>query len=630
MFEIKSRSLTLLKGLGISFCIFSVSRIVYFIFNFNDFAFYPIKNLVWAFTIGIWFDSVPVFYYNILFIFILILPHPWFHKNWFKQLVIWTFLFGNSIATFQNFIDSAYFPYNKKRTGAEIFLLSKEWNTSQLLSYALDFWYMFLLFFIVIYISYLILQSKLFSLSAKNQGLKVHKNFIFSFFQWAGFILITVGITLIGMRGGIGLIPLRTFDASRYVNMALVPLAVNTPLQLISTIESNTTPEFNFMEEREALEIIKPERLYNQSAFEKKNVVIIIVESLGKEYMGFYNNGKGYTPFLDSLCHKSLTFNYSFANGTTSMDAPPALFSGIANLLDDSYIISRHNTNSPCSIGKLLAKQGYNSSFYHAGENGTMGFDNFISLAKMGEYYGLDDYPNKKDYDGLWGIFDEPYLSYYADELTQKKQPFVSSVFTLSSHHPYTIPEKYKNKLPQGTIGIHKSIAYADLSLKNFFLKCEKLPWFNNTLFVITGDHTSDSENPLYQTPTGRYAVPFIFYCPRNNGVEEKKDNVMQQSILLPTIMDYLHYPSSFNSLGNSALRNGSYAIFYSGGSYTMLQNNHALVMSPSRQTYLYDYVKDPYMQNEIGDNSILKQNMDLTLKSYLQLFVKQMKEDAF
>ena len=293
MYEIKSRILTLLKGLGISFCIFSVCRIVYFVFNYQDFAFYPIKSLSYIFIIGVWFDSVPVFYYNILFILLIIIPHPWFQKNWFKQLLIWTFLFGNSVATFQNFTDAAYFPYNKKRTGVEIFHLAKEWNSSQLLSYALDFWYMFFLFFIIIFISYLILQKKLLSTAVEKKETKSNNNLIFYTLKWIGFILITVGITLIGMRGGIGLIPLRTFDASRYVNMALVPLAVNTPLQLISTIESNITPEFHFVEDSKAFKTIMPEKLYNQSVFEKKNVVIIIVESLGKEYMGYYNNGNG-------------------------------------------------------------------------------------------------------------------------------------------------------------------------------------------------------------------------------------------------------------------------------------------------------------------------------------------------
>ncbi len=630
MYEIKSRSLVLLKGLGISFCIFSVCRIVYLIYNFQDFCYYPIIDLLWVFTVGVWFDSVPVFYYNIILILILIIPHPWLYKNWFKQFLIWVFLFGNSIATFQNFTDAAYFPYNKKRTGAEIFHLAKEWNASQLISYVLDFWYMFFIFFLVLYLSYQILLSTLYSIQKENKKSIKTENFKILILQWIGFILLTTGITLIGMRGGLGLIPLRTFDASRYVNMALVPLAVNTPLQLISTIESHITPEFNFLTEAEALKIIQPVKVYNQKPFQKKNVVIIIVESLGKEYMGFYNNGKGYTPFLDSLCRISLTFSNSFANGTTSMDAPPAVFSGIPNLLNDSYIVSRHNTNTPTSIGKLLSEQGYNSSFYHAGENGTMGFDNFISLTGMGDYYGLNDYPDKKDYDGLWGIFDEPYLSYFADKLTKRKQPFISSIFTLSSHHPYTIPVKYKGKLPEGSIPIHKSIAYADLSLKNFFIKCRKKPWFDNTLFVITGDHTSDTENPLYQTPTGRYAIPFIFYYPQNSGLAEQNENVMQQSLLLPTIMDYLHYPDSFNCLGNSALRKDSYAIFYSGGSYTLLQNNYAMVMSPSQQTHLYDYKKDPYMLNEISENSLTKQNMDLLLKAYLQLFVKKMKENTF
>jgi phosphoglycerol transferase MdoB-like AlkP superfamily enzyme len=433
------------------------------------------------------------------------------------------------------------------------------------------------------------------------------------------------------LRGGFGLIPLRTFDAGRYVNSGLVPLTINTPFQLICTIEGNDAPNFQFMTNKEAETIIQPIKNLPNDKFLKKNIVIIIVESLGKEYMGFYNNGKGYTPFLDSLCTKSLTYKNSFANGTISMDAPPSIFSGIPNIMEDSYIISQFNINSPESIGSILSKEGYNSSFYHGGKNGTMGFDNFISQSGMGHYFGLDQYPNKEDYDGKWGIFDEPYLQYYADELSHKTQPFISSVFTLSSHHPYTVPAKHSTLLPKGSLPIHQSIGYADLALKKFFSTAQKQPWYSNTLFIITADHTSDSEKPDYQTLLGRYSIPFIFFDPQSKEGEIDSTHIIQHASLPATILSQLYYNKPFFSVNNPANDSSTFAVFHSNGFYQLLEDNWLLMMSQNEEYSLFDWKKDPQIRTNLAsENKKTTEQLKLKLQAYLQTSINRFKDNTF
>ena len=94
-----------------------------------------------------------------------------------------------------------------------------------------------------------------------------------------------------------------------------------------------------------------------------------------------------------------------------------------------------------------------------------MRFDAFAYKVGFQKYYGKDEYNNNDDYDGQWGIFDEPFLDYFGKETSKLKEPFLSSVFTLSSHHPFTIPKKHKGEFPKGPSPFHETIGYVDYSL---------------------------------------------------------------------------------------------------------------------------------------------------------------------
>ena len=136
-----------------------------------------------------------------------------------------------------------------------------------------------------------------------------------------------------------------------------------------------------------------------------KNIVIIIVESLSAEFTGIGNPGHGYTPFLDSLAEKGLYFKNRFANGRRSIDAPPSILAGLPHLRDETFFCAEFKTLH--GLGTVLKSHGYNTSFFHGGKNGTMFFDVFSRRMGFDDYYGLNEYPNPQDSDGIWGIYDE-------------------------------------------------------------------------------------------------------------------------------------------------------------------------------------------------------------------------------
>jgi phosphoglycerol transferase MdoB-like AlkP superfamily enzyme len=364
---------------------------------------------------------------------------------------------------------------------------------------------------------------------------------------------------------------------------------------------------------------------------------VIILESFSKEYIGGLNktidNGryKGYTPFLDSLIKESLVFTSAFANGKRSIEAIPAVLAGIPSLMNDAYITSMYAGNNINSIASVLKKRNYSSAFFHGGTNGTMGFDAFAKLASFDKYYGRTEYNNDKDYDGKWGIFDEPFLQYMAGVLDKSPKPFIAGVFTLSSHHPYKVPDKYASIFPKGKLPIHQSIYYSDYSLRKFFNKLSQMSWFDSTLFVITADHTSELSFPQYETRVGMYCVPIIFYQ-HNSGLKGNCETVIQQADITPTILDYLNCDVPFVAFGESALDSSEnhFAISFVNETYQLIYKNYALVFDGTKGVSLYDRAKDTLMKNNLIESSpAVKKELEKEVKAIIQSYNQRlMKND--
>ncbi len=201
-----------------------------------------------------------------------------------------------------------------------------------------------------------------------------------------------------------------------------------------------------------------------------------------------------------------------------------------------------------------------------------MGFDNFSKMAGYDYYVGRNEYGNA-DYDGTWGVYDGPFMQFFCKRLSEFNQPFVTTFFSLSSHHPYAIPDSLTSKLPKGDQPIYQALSYADYSLKQFFNCAKKQSWFDQTIFVITADHTGPSFNSKYQSRTGIYAIPILYYIPSDTTFKGQYAPTTQQIDIVPTILDYMHYPEKYKSFGNSILQPNSqtWAVNYINGYYQLI-----------------------------------------------------------
>lgn len=387
--------------------------------------------------------------------------------------------------------------------------------------------------------------------------------------------ILLFGIFLI--RGGWQAKPLLPTHAYSYQPVTLANVVLNSGMTLLRTpMAKIEKPLKDFADMREIRQVLELPR--NTSLPMKKlNVVVIIVESLAAEYIGYLNKGVGYTPFLDSFIKDAVVFRDSYANGRRSIDAMPAIFAAIPAWRDQPFIKSPFATNHIRPLPRELKKHGYSSAFFHGASTGSMHFDVFAKMAGFDSYYGRENYPNTGDDDGHWGIFDEPFLKFASTTLSTMPEPFLAGIFTLTSHNPFIIPEQYKDRFPKGTLSIHESIGYADHSLKEFFATASSQPWFGNTIFVITGDHTSLSDNPSYNSFPGRFKVPIIFYDPSGRLPKSVEGKTASHIDITPTVFGLLGIEFKKNWLMGGPLFDPNWQ-----GRFIQSENDRWLLRDPS------------------------------------------------
>ncbi len=488
-----------------------------------------------------------------------------------------------------NCVDFGYFRFTKKRSTSDLFeQIGGQTDMAKLLpQYILDFWWVLLIYIILI-----IVLVKLFK---KVKPLVLQKYVFANIKQWIliffAFILFS-GCIVLGIRGGLQRIPIDIVNAGSVTIPEEVPIVLNTPFTLIKSVGQLSVEKYNFYDEAFIKANFKPIHHFKDSTFKKQNVVVLLLESFSKEYTKIGRN-KDLTPFLDSLMDHSLVFTNAYSNGSKSIEGIPAILSSLPSLMENPFINSIYANNNQTSFATLLGKEGYTTAFFHGGINGTMNFDDWAPSAGYSNYFGKKEYGNDDDFDGFWGIWDEPFLQYSIKKMSEFKQPFHSAIFTLSSHHPYYVPAKYKDKFKKGPLENSESIRYADYSLKQFFNAAKKETWYNNTLFVLCADHASISEDPFYSNVVGNQSIPVLFFKP-DNSLKGINNKTFSQMDVLPTAMNLLGYNKPFYALGQpftDTVSRKSY--FYANSSHYVYNDSMVYSFSMPELRSALNYKRD-------------------------------------
>lgn len=654
---LESDFVALLLRVAVAFVLLMVMRVLFYLYNLAD-----MGPLTWGevpmLLRGAWvFDAANFAYTFGLFVALSLIPvsRRVTGLAWYRWLVFALYAVATAAVVFFNACDTVYFHYAKKRATIDEFSYADNGNTVKvMLRSAGENWpiVVFGLALIAVvlwwYIRFTMRSSRFsgsrHSRSSRSSRSSISKSssyvmpssvlwYVFRSVALAGAICLLV----IMMRGGVGraIRPINLSNAAQYtLSPEKASALLSNPFCILRTM--GTSIKYSKYYDQAVLDSLYSPYHY-PSAFtgdvysevysadslsglqvsrnqDGKNVVIFILESFSFEHSAYlnpalYDRKASFMPFLDSLMQQGLVMRNAYANGSKSIDALPSILASIPSY-KMPFATLPQALNPIQGLGGVLSEEGYQTWFFNGSQRSSMGFVAFAQLAGVTSIRTREDYERAcgtDDYDGYWGIWDEPFLGYMARELSTAKQPFMASVFTLSSHHPFVVPEKYRDQLPVGYTKVQQPVAYTDLAMRRYFDYAKSQKWYDNTIFVFIADHvSSETYDPATLTATGGSHIIYFIYTP-DGSVRGNYNGVTSQVDVMPTVLGMLGNKEPYFAFGRdifggftgvpraSALGDGSkwnenFALNYRTGAYQLIMDSVTYFFDEKRITAAHDH----------------------------------------
>ena len=335
------------------------------------------------------------------------------------------------------------------------------------------------------------------------------------------FVLIILGFTFLAIRGGISVAPMNPskvyFSEKQILNYA----AINTNWFLLANTIANQKSKANpyvYFGESQRKKMIDSLFFDDGQAYpiilksQKPNIVLIIVESFTADVIQELGGEKGITPKFSELIKEGLLFEHIYSASDRTDKGLVGIISGFPSQAIKSIIKENDKQERLPAISSALAKNGYQTSFFYGGDTD---FSNFKSYLLSHQYQKIVDSKSLKtdEIGSVWGAFDEVTFTKQIEHLKTAKQPFFSTLLTLSNHEPFTLP--VKGKFGDNTLEnkFRSTSFYTDQALYNYINEAKKQIWYANTLFIVIADHghrlpksVNEIDNPE------RYHIPMLFF----------------------------------------------------------------------------------------------------------------------
>ncbi len=317
----------------------------------------------------------------------------------------------------------------------------------------------------------------------------------------------------------------------------------------------------------------------------RPNIIQITVESLGAEFLGYYNPESKLTPELDALMRDSLVFERVYATGTRTVRGMEATVLSLPPTPGRS-IVKRPRHGNLFSLGNVLRSRGYDTAFIYSG----FGYFDNMNAFFGNNGYRVVDRASVADEDitfaNAWGACDEDLYNWTlreADRSAREGKPFHHFVMTTSNHRPFTFPEG-RIDLPSKESGRAGAVKYTDYAIGKFLRDAAQRPWFKNTIFVIVADHCAESAGRT-ELPVHNYHIPLIIYAPGGQIKPGKVPTMMSQVDLPPTLLGLLNwsYPSRFYGRDVLNTRHPPRAFIGNYQRLGLLQENVLTILKPVR-----------------------------------------------
>ena len=544
---LKSHIASVVRRVALLYAVLALCRLIFWCYNA------PLlegEGSLWMLLKGaLMFDTVSILYAEGLWILLALLPLPlsWRESPRFQRPLSWLYFTVAGVVMALNLSDVVYFRYTEKRiTADEIFFAENENTVQLLLKFMAENWPL-----IVAWVALMLLLiwaggRKLRPASPIRKG--------WAYYPVATLILALVALLSVGgIRGGFTRMtrPITLSNATLYASTpARANLILSNPFAILRTASSNSRIEVPaYFSQEEADSLFTPYHYPQEgdpAPLEGRNVVIFIMESMSAEHSAHLRpdlyqkeQQEGFTPFLDSLMRSGFCFKRMYANGTRSIQGMPSVLGSIPSF-KTPFVLMPQALGESRQLPAILRDKGYQTAFFCGSEGGSMGFGAYARSAGVEQLYAREEYEarhGRGDFDGYWGIWDHRFLDFFGEELSTFREPFCASIFTLTSHHPFVVPEELKDQLPVGYTPIHRCAAYEDWAYRQFFEKYADEPWFKNTLFLFVADHVSSEKwSPEAHSFPGTHHIFGFLYAPESN-LQGEILGPVQQIDLMPTVL---------------------------------------------------------------------------------------------
>ena len=551
--------------LVVLYAVLLLCRVVFYLYNAQLIGPIPGSEVMTLLAGALKFDTASVVYADGIFILLALLPLRLRQRRWYRHLMFGYYVAVNSLLVVAtNLADTVYFRYTQKRfTADEIFFADND-NSLQLVGkFMAENWYLVVVWVVLTALLVVGYRRRVREESLLRSGWPYYAGGV-------AILALGAGLSIAGMRGGMTRMtrPITLSNATLYTSESgKANLILSNPFCILRTAGSSSSVKFRtFYTADELPRLFTPVHQPVDSTavnLAGRNIMIFILESMSAEHSAYlcpeiYADlpQKGFTPFLDSLMRRGLTFRRMYANGTRSIQAMPSVLGSIPSFRTP-FVLMPQSLGKSRQLPAILADKGYSTAFFCGSEHGSMGFGAYARSAGVERLVSREDYEarhGREDFDGYWGIWDEPFLQYMSRTLSETPEPFFASAFTLTSHHPFVVPERYADTLPKGKTKVHQGVAYTDMALKKFMETSSKEPWFRRTIFVFVADHvSSETFAPKTLTPTGNTQIVCLIYTP-DGSVRGRHEGVVQQIDLMPTLLGLLGYDKPYFAFGRDVL----------------------------------------------------------------------------
>ena len=631
---------TLLLRLLMVYILLFICRIVFYVANADSLGAIIPGELGSLLRGSLVFDTVSMLYANCVFIVFSLFPFRIREKRWYRKILFWVYTLTNGLLVIVlNLADSLYFHYAKKRITAEEMHFAGNDNTGQLiLQFIVENWYLLLIAVALIWGMVWVYRR------IPDWKLEIRNAWVYSGVSLL--MLALAGGVAVGLiRGGFNrqIRPIAMSNAAQYAaTHQKSSLILSNPFCVIRTL-GTTRIEVPVYYSAEELESIFTPYHYprpDSTHLGKRNIIVFTLESFSAEHSAFLNpdlypDGQGYTPFLDSLMEHSHAFMNAFANGRKSIDALPSILTSIPSY-KKPFVLLPQSLGEVRGLPKLLGEEGYTTSFFCGSQRNSMGFAAFALLAGVENIYMQEEYKAEHgmdEFDGYWGIWDEPLLQYMGETLTEMAEPFYASVFTLSSHHPFAVPAKYDGFFRNGTTKIHRTVQYTDFAIRRFFEYARQQEWYENTIFVFSADHvSSEIFAEKTKTPTGNSHIIMFMHTP-DGSLTGKDYRTAQQMDIMPTLLGLTGYEKPYFAFGRDVFREPErlpMATNYINESFQYIADSIVLFSDGGNTLFAYER-SDTLQQHDVkGLNLPAQQEGERLLKALLQQYYMHLNEKSY